>query len=538
MVSTIDAGRQAALDAIGLSAAVLLVVAAGAAIGAAAGIVPAGRAIALVGAAAAAVIAVDLARDVRGDEVAEQRRLASYEQTDAPLALIGGTSLEAGFVGWDLDSVRRSDDGDEVVVHYRKGDRGITLRFEADPEELDCRFPSCEELGRRADGEPIFGRPDLEPPRRLHRCLDGRRRWSLADRLRPLVRPQRRRERPRVPRTGRTRPRSWRARRRSSIPEVDVEGPAEDGLDVGLRQLVGVRAVGDRLAVSSSASHASFVSMPTMSFRMPGSSATWRARTSLRSEGTDGTVTPSLSARPPLGMSAQGDRGGGGDVERVDPGGHRDPEALIGGGDRSAPVRPGPSAPTRNATRSGRCSEARRSPPGGEGDDRRARRPGRGRGRRATGSRRANGTWRTWPIDTRTGRRPSGSAVSGSSSTASTPKARALRNSEPRFSRSLMRSATTTRRAPATMAAGSSGGGPLGGGDHAAVQLEADRRPLDVEVGDEHRRARPGAAAAGRASAATPAPTGWRGRRRRAPRRRAGSRRSPARRCRRWRAGP
>ena len=160
VVSTIDAGRQAALDAIGLSAAVLLVVAAGAAIGAAAGIVPAGRAIALVGAAAAAVIAVDLARDVRGDEVAEQRRLASYEQTDAPLALIGGTSLEAGFVGWDLDSVRRSDDGDEVVVHYRKGDRGITLRFEADPEELDCRFPSCEELGRRADGEPIFGRPD------------------------------------------------------------------------------------------------------------------------------------------------------------------------------------------------------------------------------------------------------------------------------------------------------------------------------------------------------------------------------------------
>ena len=75
-----------------------------------------------------------------------------------------------------------------------------------------------------------------------------------------------------------------------------------------------------------------------------------------------------------------------------------------------------------------------------------------------------------------------------------------------------MRSATTTRRAPARMAAGSSGGGPLGGGDDPAVELEADRRPLHVEVGDQHRACRRGAAAAGRASAATPAPTGWRGR--------------------------
>jgi hypothetical protein len=94
VVSTIDAGRQAGLEAIGPLAAVLLVVAAGSAIGAAAGVVQARWAIALIGVAAAAVVAVDRARDVRGEEVTEQRRVESYEQTRPPLALIVGTVLE------------------------------------------------------------------------------------------------------------------------------------------------------------------------------------------------------------------------------------------------------------------------------------------------------------------------------------------------------------------------------------------------------------------------------------------------------------
>jgi hypothetical protein len=160
--STTEASRRAGLDALGPAVGVLLVVAGGAAIGTAAGIVRTRWALALVGAAVVVLFAVDLARDLRGDDVADRRREASYEQSGAPLALIGGTDLEAGYE-WELQAVSRTDD-DTVLVQYRRGDRDMSLWLEAAPAELDCVDPTCEELGRRADGKPIFGRPDPRIP--------------------------------------------------------------------------------------------------------------------------------------------------------------------------------------------------------------------------------------------------------------------------------------------------------------------------------------------------------------------------------------
>lgn len=161
-----EASRRAGLDALGAVVAVVVVVAVAGAIGAAAGTVPLRSAITLVGVSVVALAIVAVALEVRGDEVADQRRVARYEANGAPLALIRGADLDAGFVGWHLQVVGGGHGRGEVTVQYRvvesaiDGYRYASLRLEADPEPIDCSDGSCQELGRRADGEPIVGRAD------------------------------------------------------------------------------------------------------------------------------------------------------------------------------------------------------------------------------------------------------------------------------------------------------------------------------------------------------------------------------------------
>ncbi len=125
----------------------------------------------------------------------------------------------------------------------------------------------------------------------------------------------------------------------------------------------------------------------------------------------------------------------------------------------AASVRPGPSAPSSTAQRAGtrtsRSGTARASGVRASTSNPWSRRSESGHGSGST----ANGTRSTCPIDTRTLRRYSGSAHRSSSSTASTPNAAALRNSAPRFSKSLSPSSTAIRRVDAASSAGSSGPG-------------------------------------------------------------------------------
>ena len=233
--------------------------------------------------------------------------------------------------------------------------------------------------------------------------------------------------------------------------------------------------------------------VPAVELEQPGDQAA-DARIVLGDEGPQqpllGASTRSarvmLSATAAGEMSVQGDGGRGGHVDAS-----RRPAAMWmptrrSAAARAASVRPGPSAPTRKATRAGRRERVAR----------------RGRGRRSSrpaardhvegvghGSRRANGTCSTWPIDTRTGRRPSGSAVSGSSSTASQPKARALRNRRAEVLEVVDPLGDEHPAGAVEEVGGVERRRALGAGDDAAVQVEADRRPQHVGLGDEDRRA-------------------------------------------------
>ena len=71
---------------------------------------------------------------------------------------------------------------------------------------------------------------------------------------------------------------------------------------------------------------------------------------------------------------------------------------------------------------------------------------------------RAQGTWNTAPMLTRTARRFSASQVVGVSSTASTPSAAAERKIAPTFVASTMPSSTATRRAPRQASSGAGSG--------------------------------------------------------------------------------
>lgn len=91
------------------------------------------------------------------DAAAERREVERYEQNGAPLALFGGTDLDAGFVGWDLEWVDGGWSPGHVTVEFEVVDasiyhRRVQLVSEADPEPIDCRVAPCEVLGRRPDG--------------------------------------------------------------------------------------------------------------------------------------------------------------------------------------------------------------------------------------------------------------------------------------------------------------------------------------------------------------------------------------------------
>ena len=161
-----EASRRAGFDVLGLPLAVVFLVSAGAVIGGAAGIVPARRVVTLVGASVVAVGLLAVVVEVRGDEVAEQREVARYERNGSPLALIGGSDLDAGFVGWELRYVDGGHTPGEVEAAYEVvgagvGDSWLDLVLEAEPPPIDCDRGTCEELGRRSDGRPILG---FRPP--------------------------------------------------------------------------------------------------------------------------------------------------------------------------------------------------------------------------------------------------------------------------------------------------------------------------------------------------------------------------------------
>ena len=150
------------LDLLSVPVVVVILLAAAAAIGSAAGTVSGHWA--LVGAGALATLGLlAVAFEVRGDEVADQRRASRYERNGAPLALIDGTDLDATFVGWELERVGSGSSPGRVVVGYEvvdpepDGYRWLELYFETDRDGIDCAAGSCEELGRRSDGRPILG---------------------------------------------------------------------------------------------------------------------------------------------------------------------------------------------------------------------------------------------------------------------------------------------------------------------------------------------------------------------------------------------
>ena len=192
------------------------------------------------------------------------------------------------------------------------------------------------------------------------------------------------------------------------------------------------------------------------------------------------------------GRGVEGDRGGGGDVERIGARLHRDADALVGG--RAASVgetralgaeqQRGPLGPL-DLRRSGSASA-----PGVSAN---VVKPAPS-ARSSTDAIRVHGIRSTCPIDTRTQRRYSGSEHSASSSTASTPSAAALRNSTPRFSWSLTRSSTATRRAPSSTGRDRGQRPAVGRRDRAPVQVEPDDpaqhrvgRDVDRHVRAEHR---------------------------------------------------
>ena len=176
----------------------------------------------------------------------------------------------------------------------------------------------------------------------------------------------------------------------------------------------------------------------------------------------------------------------------------RDPHAPIGRGERDGRCRPGPSAPTRKATRCGQVSRGRCRRRVARATTSSPARPDDVEARPATGRAGRTGTCRTWPIDTRTGRRPRGSAVSGSSRTASTPNARALRNSEPEVLEVVEPLGDDDPPGTGDDVGGVERRRPLGGGDHARGAARSRRSPAGRRGRRRARARRRAAAAAGR----------------------------------------
>ena len=181
-------------------------------------------------------------------------------------------------------------------------------------------------------------------------------------------------------------------------------------------------------------------------------------------------------------------------------------------------VRPGPSAPTRIATRSSPTVAIASASvaAAGSGVIASRRKPLSRNIFRSAGhaAAQAYGTSSAWPIDTRTARRYSGSAQPVPNTTASTPRPAALRKIEPRFSWSLTPSSTATVRAPSSTWSTVNSAGPRRRGEHAAVEVEADHvghhlggRPVVGRVGRRRGR-RPVRAAGDRCPAWRAAETG------------------------------
>jgi len=129
-------------------------------------------ALARIGAVAATglVVVTSLAA-VRGEQVADDRRAARYDDSGVPLALVGGRDLAVPAVGWELVSISQGWSPDDVTVTFDAPSltgsfrsAWVVLVMERAPDPARCGAEpgdaeACVNLGRRDDGAEILGLP-------------------------------------------------------------------------------------------------------------------------------------------------------------------------------------------------------------------------------------------------------------------------------------------------------------------------------------------------------------------------------------------
>jgi hypothetical protein len=159
-----EASSRAGLHVLSPFAGLLVIGAGAAVVGGAAAVVPGRRVAVLAGATVVVLVSFAVAANLRADDVADQQRVERYESNGAPLALINGSDLDAGFVGWELLLVDNGHASGEVAATYdivdvpEVGYGRVQLVFEVAVGPLDCGNDTCEEVGRGPDGQPVFRR--------------------------------------------------------------------------------------------------------------------------------------------------------------------------------------------------------------------------------------------------------------------------------------------------------------------------------------------------------------------------------------------